>query len=90
MNSRNFWLGFVAALAGAGVILWRRLAKEQALPSMAGPSRGLTPSTATPQEPDPLEEIQGIGPVFAQRLRAAGVKSFRQLAELPQARERAS
>jgi large subunit ribosomal protein L21 len=33
-------------------------------------------------QPDDLEVINGIGPVFAGRLRAAGIETFAQLAEL--------
>lgn len=37
----------------------------------------------TQPEPDNLEEIKGIGEVFAGRLHDAGIHSFAQLAELP-------
>lgn len=38
---------------------------------------------ASPEaEPDQLELINGIGPVYAGRLRAAGIQSFGQLSEL--------
>lgn len=33
-------------------------------------------------KPDDLEVIDGIGPVFAKRLHAAGIETFAQLAEL--------
>lgn len=45
-------------------------------------------ATATPAQPsttpanDPLEAIHGIGPVYARRLRAAGIQTFAQLAQL--------
>jgi len=46
-----------------------------------------TPVTATenvamPIAPDDLEVINGIGPVYASRLQAAGIHTFAQLAEL--------
>lgn len=40
-------------------------------------------SLAAPtSQPDPLEEINGIGPAFAQKLNAAGVFTFAQLSRL--------
>lgn len=39
-------------------------------------------ASRVPQREDPLERIHGIGEVFANRLREAGVHTFAQLAEL--------
>lgn len=36
-----------------------------------------------PSEEDRLEQVKGIGAVFSNRLKAAGVKTFAQLAQLP-------
>ncbi len=48
-------------------------------PARAG---GLTPApVATPTRSDPLEDINGIGEVFARKLSAAGILTFAQLAE---------
>ncbi|MEZ4734819.1 MAG: helix-hairpin-helix domain-containing protein [Caldilineaceae bacterium] len=41
-----------------------------------------TESLITPVAPDDLEAINGIGPVYASRLQAAGIHTFAQLAEL--------
>lgn len=43
------------------------------------PISGQTPAN---RPSDPLEEIQGIGPVFAQKLNQAGIYTFLQLSQL--------
>ena len=43
------------------------------------PISGQTPANRVA---DPLEEIQGIGPVFAQKLNQAGIYTFLQLSQL--------
>lgn len=40
------------------------------------------PATESPRS-DRLEAIKGIGPVFARRLRAAGIKTYQELANTP-------
>ena len=44
------------------------------------PSTGGDTSSGVDSSPDDLTEINGIGPVFASRLRAAGISSFEALA----------
>lgn len=39
-------------------------------------------TTTTPDREDDLSKITGIGPVFAQRLNEAGIRTFGQLAQL--------
>lgn len=83
MKRKLFWSGFFLALA---VVIWlyRQQRREfedtlQATPvrrPAAAPRRGQI-------EADPLQEIKGIGPVYAQRLQEAGIRTFRQLAALP-------
>lgn len=84
-------LARIIGLAGGAIaILW---AMRDRLISIAAPKdpepprfRVVPPSTGgdTPPEdgssPDDLTEINGIGPVFASRLRAAGITSFSELA----------
>ena len=86
MNSRNFWLGFLLAAAVTAYWLWQRQRADSAQLPVRAP-RALSPTPV--REPDPLEEIQGIGKVFANRLRAGGVETFADLASLPEARIRA-
>ncbi|MBE7552192.1 MAG: DUF4332 domain-containing protein [Anaerolineales bacterium] len=71
--------GRLQALAAGGVGI--------GLAEVEAPARqaDLTDLEATlvhrPVRPDPLVDIEGIGPVYAQRLNEAGIFSFRQLAE---------
>jgi len=79
----------VGAVAGIGAITW---AMRDRLVSLTLPREPEPPvfraAPAAPQkvttagsEIDDLTEIVGIGPVFAGRLRVAGIMTFRQLAE---------
>ncbi len=95
-HSRSSWfqrLAFGAALSAAVVwVLLRRrhtpLPANEDLacsPPKTPPEIDITP----PDEgEDPLERIRGIGPVFARRLRAAGVRTFADLANCPPERLR--
>lgn len=47
-----------------------------------------TMTSFRPVQPDPLADIDGIGPVYAKRLNEAGIYSFTQLAELSAERVR--
>ena len=99
MKQRNFWVGFVVAMAGAAWFFWQRQQQVEPPPLLVGsPPKANTPAqkevdakAGTPRkpaqeeaqpQPDPLEEVQGIGPVYAGRLHAAQVYTFAQLAEL--------
>ncbi|NJN18662.1 MAG: hypothetical protein HC822_21605, partial [Oscillochloris sp.] len=72
---------------------WGQLIGGAAAPMNAAPAAPITPvaaASAAPEQPaapaaaadqnDALIDINGIGPVFEQRLNAAGVRSFAQLA----------
>lgn len=86
-STHYFLIGFVFAAAAAAALvgwwLWQRRQHEQ--PALAPePSRPVpreqAPAAETPA--DPLQEIRGIGDVFARRLRAAGIRTFADLAAL--------
>lgn len=86
-STRYFLIGFVFAAATVAALvgwwLWQRRQHEQ--PALAPePSRPVprreAPAAETPA--DPLQEIRGIGDVFARRLRAAGIRTFADLAAL--------
>ncbi|SRR5690554_1992887 len=94
MSRKSFWLGFLLAVI---VLVW--WIREQSKMSDLAPAPDLAPSPErepagslplrySEEDPDPLEEITGIGPVFASRLREAGIRTFRQLATLPPERIR--
>jgi hypothetical protein len=88
-----FWIGFIftTALAGWTYWLWRKkrvVAPRPLVVSRLGPlepSGGLSSPPQSTDVPvsDPLEEIRGIGPVFANRLNDAGIFTFEQLASTP-------
>lgn len=89
MSRKSFWFGFLLAIVFA--IWWiRRQNSREGAPFAEAPQS--EPQVREPRhdepEPDPLQEIAGIGPVFAQRLQNAGITSFRQLAMLPPERLR--
>lgn len=80
-------IGFIG---GAAAVLW---AMRDRLVSIAAPAepqppkfRVVTPPAPVPAMPstetvtDDLTQINGIGPVFASRLRAAGLDSFEKIA----------
>lgn len=85
MSRKSFWFGFLLAVAFA--IWWiRRQNSEQGHSFQPSPQMR-QPRYDEPQ-PDSLQEIAGIGPVYARRLRKAGITTFRQLAMLPPERLR--
>jgi hypothetical protein len=71
---------------------WGRLlggsAEPAAVAAAEQPARAKTKAVSRPGQGDDLTLINGIGPVFAQRLGAAGLLSFAQLAEAGAARVR--
>lgn len=86
-STHYFLIGFVFAAAVAAALvgwwLWQRRQGEQfaLAPERSGPApRPEAPAAETPA--DPLQEIRGIGDVFARRLRAAGIRTFADLAAL--------
>jgi hypothetical protein len=86
-----FWIGFAftAALTAWVYWIWRQkrvVTPEPLVVSRVRPSASFKsvsqPPKATEQvvASDALEEIKGIGPVFANRLNAAGIVTFAQVA----------
>ncbi len=86
-------------LGGIGAVVWamRDRFVSMPLPRQSEPPvfRATSPSpapaehatdTEAPAAIDDLTEISGIGPVFAGRLRVAGIMTFAQLAEAGAAR----
>jgi len=83
--------GLALGLAAAGWALRERLLPAPAIPDEPPPRfRGVTPPPPAPPatdpspspapEPDDLTAIRGIGPVYAERLAAAGITRFAELA----------
>ncbi|MEV4758410.1 helix-hairpin-helix domain-containing protein [Micromonospora sp. NPDC049559] len=60
------------------------------VPADGRPARTATPAARDHDADDDLERIEGIGPKFAAALRAAGIHSFRQLADTDDATRRAA
>lgn len=90
-NIKAFWVGFVFTAALAAWVYWlvrqKRVVAPEPLVVLRG-RRAQMPATPPPpvkgRQPlpvsDALEEIRGIGPVFANRLNDAGILTFEQLA----------
>lgn len=80
-----YWQKATSAEDGALELLDRHAATEARLREMSG--QPVTPaSMRQPSEPysgpaDDLEQILGIGPVYAQRLNAAGIYTYADLAK---------
>ncbi|HSM55951.1 MAG TPA: helix-hairpin-helix domain-containing protein [Candidatus Sulfomarinibacteraceae bacterium] len=89
MSRKSFWFGFLLAVAFA---IWWILRQKSKQDSPFQAILESEPQVRQPRheepEPDPLQEIAGIGPVFARRLHNAGITTFRQLAMLPPERLR--
>jgi len=75
-----FLIGFVLAAALVGWWLWKR--REEEKPAFAPERSRPVQRAEAPAPADPLQEIRGIGDVYARRLRAAGVRTFADLAAL--------
>lgn len=91
-STHYFLIGFLFAAAAAAALvgwwLWQRRQDEQPAlapePRRPAPRREAPAGEATVEEApaDPLQEIRGIGDVYARRLRAAGIRTFADLAAL--------
>jgi len=88
---RSFWFGFIFTVALTAWIYWIWKQKRVVAPKPLVVSRPRESShVATHKMPattskgvlvsDALEEINGIGPVFANRLNEAGIYTYSQLA----------
>lgn len=79
-----YWQKATSAEDGALELLDRHAATEARLREMSGESSGnpapRRPSEAYAGPADDLEQILGIGPVYAQRLNAAGIYTYADLA----------
>lgn len=81
-SAHYFLIGLLLATAATAALvgwwLWRRRQEEQA----AFAPRPSRPPSHDDASADPLQEIRGIGDVYARRLRAAGIRTFADLAAL--------
>ena len=88
---RSFWLGFIFTVALTAGIYWiwkrKRVVAPRPLvvsrPQISQPVRIHEMPVTTSQGvlvSDALEQINGIGPVFANRLNEAGIYTYSQLA----------
>ena len=77
-STHYFLIGFILAAALVGWWLWQRRQEEQ--PAFAPKQSRPAPRADAPA--DTLQEIRGIGDTYARRLRAAGVRTFADLAAL--------
>ena len=88
---KAFWIGFAVTVGMTVWIYWILRRKRVIAPKPIVVTRRRTqhPQQAvsstregqhTARVSDPLEDIKGIGPVFANRLNEAGILTFRQLA----------
>jgi len=69
----------IGLVGGALAILWAmrdRLVSIAAPQDPEPPRFRVVPPSSAPPAPDDLTEITGIGPVFAGRLRDAGIRTF--------------
>ncbi len=72
--------GVVIGLGAAAWALRDKLLPPPAVPEGPPPRFRTTPPPAATSEPDDLTTVKGIGPVYAERLVAAGYDSFAALA----------
>lgn len=88
---KAFWIGFISTVALTAWIYWIWRQKRVVAPKPLVVSRGFSshsvPDSGSAERyvrrsvvSDPLEDIKGIGPVFANRLNEAGILTFEQLA----------
>lgn len=83
MKRKMFWFGYFLAIAIVVWLYWQRRQQESPAPA-AKPPAPVPPTLPRSREasPDPLQEIAGIGPVYARRLQESGIRTFRELASL--------
>lgn len=80
-----YWRRRMYGLASENASLKERLTSLDTEPKQSfKPDKGTTLTDKSGR--DNLEAIKGIGPVYARRLREAGIRSFAQLAELSRER----
>jgi predicted flap endonuclease-1-like 5' DNA nuclease len=87
---KAFWIGFIATTVLTAWIYWILSQKREVAPEPLVVSQSRPPAAVRVKRPaettnvvqisDPLEEIKGIGPVFANRLNDAGITTFAELA----------
>jgi hypothetical protein len=84
---RYYWLGFIAAAAGIGWLIWLWRKQIEVTPKplyISGRTTAYPMSAEIPEVPekseDNLSAIQGIGPAYASRLNDSGITTFSQLA----------
>lgn len=92
-STHTFLIGFVLALALVGWWLWQRRQEERPAfaPEASRPARRAGDAADAPADSpaDSLQEIRGIGATYARRLRAAGIRTFADLAALTPEKARA-
>lgn len=83
-STHYFLIGFVLAAALVGWWLWQRRQDEQPAfaPERSRPATRADAEADVDAPADPLQEIRGIGNVYARRLREAGIRTFADLASL--------
>jgi predicted flap endonuclease-1-like 5' DNA nuclease len=90
-NITAFWIGFLSTIGLVAWVYWMWRQKRVVAPEplvVAGRHRSravrVPPAPAVERSSSPisdaLEEIRGIGPVFANRLNEAGIFTYSQLA----------
>jgi predicted flap endonuclease-1-like 5' DNA nuclease len=74
-NVSSFWIGFVISIVAIAAFYWYYRQNPEAFASSE-----LSRLLWGESEPESLETIRGIGPVYAQRLQEAGIRTFADLA----------
>ena len=83
MSAFKTFLRVAGVVVGLGAAAWAlrdKLLPAPAIPDGPPPRFRTSESQSAPSEPDDLTAIKGIGPVYAERLVAAGIDSFAALA----------
>ncbi|MCA9925965.1 MAG: hypothetical protein KC421_26520 [Anaerolineales bacterium] len=81
-----YWQKSTRAEDGAFVLLDRLKAAEDRARQLENQLGRQTAVSVPPLLPDNLQDVKGIGSVFADRLQAAGIATFADLAQLSPAR----
>ncbi len=69
-------LRIAGVVVGLGAAAWAL--RDRLLPPPVAPE-GPAPAFRTPPTPDDLTKVKGIGPVYAERLAAAGMSTFKSM-----------